>query len=292
MSREYFLLLGRVVGNSFQDPIIINQTKIWDYLNVLHSHRNLEYLSRIVLTSLAFSDGGYNSESMFLAWAQSSSTSRSLKEYCFVILYTLLRSRPYEFLKWGLGALKSLISPDKPPDMFLLRTLQEAIMNKLLLKTFIAMKPTSLLSFSSYAPAMSPAFMGVHPEKVREVQETIDSILCRFASVDEGVAFLEASQSGQFSWINQAISRWESVECIQYTKKCERELASVFCTYTSPRSSSAVQPISFDASDIPYAPHKDVVRSLVIIHHMLDIYINIFNIITGYGRFVALTVEY
>jgi hypothetical protein len=263
MTREYFLLIGRL-ASEVKDCHVIDDTKIWTYLFDLGQHKNLEYLSRLAFTSLAFSDEGHYSQGMFETW-MAQSTSPDLKKYCYFILYNLLRSRPHVFFKWGLEKLNSLITntirDNRLPDIFILEILQEAILNEGFLKKFIRMKPTALFQLSAYTPGpreapLASKFAGASQETLREVQKAVDHILYRFTSTDEGIDFL-----GEI-WLAEAIrnwDNWESTECKNYTYQCENALSSAFCINKSKQSSCNVKPIPVDAKELSSHPHKDVV---------------------------------
>lgn len=271
MTREYFLLIGRLVSEVNESLIhVVDETQIWTHLTNLGHHKNLEYLSRLVFTSLAFSDEGYYSRGMFQTW-MAQSTSPDLKKYCCFILYNLLRSRPHIFFKWGLEELNSLITntirENKLPDIFVLEILQEAILNERFLRKFIRMKPIALFHLSTYSPIpreapLASKFTEASQETLHEVQKAVDHILYRFTSIDEGIDFLEKNRNERVTWLTEAISNWESAECENYANQCEKALSSAFCISKSKRSSCNVKPIPVDAKELYSYPHKDVVFNM------------------------------
>jgi len=123
MTREYFVLLGRFpdagyyissllsyilhcrMTNYEEGVKLIDSTMIFQHLCMLGHQKSLDYLSRMAIAALAFSDGGYISGPILKIWTTSSSCTADLREYSHSILHTLLHSRPHEFLKWGIDVL-------------------------------------------------------------------------------------------------------------------------------------------------------------------------------------------
>jgi Rapamycin-insensitive companion of mTOR, middle domain len=100
MAREYFTLLGSLICTSGGKEIM-EATALFRTLSSLGSIRNLDYLSRVALTNLAFADCGFLSKHLIQLWsvpgAKSSmgpSCSVELMLHVHLVMRALFRSRP------------------------------------------------------------------------------------------------------------------------------------------------------------------------------------------------------
>ena len=80
---------------------------------------------------------------MIKTWSSSDQVSDDLKVYLHCLLRQLLLCRKEEFLKWGLDVLIFHLKEkdDSMTDIRIIKTLQEAVLNKTFLKVLIAKRP-------------------------------------------------------------------------------------------------------------------------------------------------------
>jgi Rapamycin-insensitive companion of mTOR, middle domain len=100
MAREYFTLLGNIICSSGGKEIM-EGTSLFRTLSSLGSMKNLDYLSRIALTNLAFSDYGFFSKHLVQLWSvpgakasSGPSCSVELMLHVHLVMRSLFRSRP------------------------------------------------------------------------------------------------------------------------------------------------------------------------------------------------------
>jgi rapamycin-insensitive companion of mTOR len=114
MSREYFCLIGRL-SHTPQGRQLLNSCQTYDHLSRLGHYVSLDYLSRVALTALGFTDGGFMSKDLLQIYTTSGATSDNLRLYCHTLLRALLRSRSKEFCEWGMSLMvEQLIFPHVP----------------------------------------------------------------------------------------------------------------------------------------------------------------------------------
>ena len=114
MAREYFCLIGRL-SHSPRGRQVLNACQTYDHLSRLGHYVSLDYLSRVALTALGFTDGGFMSKDLLQLYTTSGATSDNLRLYCHTLLRALLRSRSKEFCEWGMGLMvEQLIFPHVP----------------------------------------------------------------------------------------------------------------------------------------------------------------------------------
>lgn len=114
MAREYFCLIGRL-SHTPQGRQVLNSCQTYDHLSRLGHYVSLDYLSRVALTALGFTDGGFMSKDLLQIYTTSGATSDNLRLYCHTLLRALLRSRSKEFCEWGMGLMvEQLIFPHVP----------------------------------------------------------------------------------------------------------------------------------------------------------------------------------
>jgi len=87
-------------------------TPFFRTLSLLGSHRSLDYLSRLALTSVAFTDGGFMSRHLVQLWgspsvktAGSATCSPGLLLHMHAVMRALFRSRPRALAAWGVDVL-------------------------------------------------------------------------------------------------------------------------------------------------------------------------------------------
>ena len=134
MVREYFTILGRVVA---MHPEIAQSGRLQKYLCEMCRFPHLDYLSRLVVTSLVFTDEGYLSAPVLKSWTTSQECSSRLRNYLLCLFRTLLSSRPEGVLKWGLEiCLSQVRNPsDRIPDSNLFCTYSIVLISR---RSFVA----------------------------------------------------------------------------------------------------------------------------------------------------------
>ena len=71
LAREYFTILGRMVRHA-DGQALLDETDIFHNLCTIGCHPRLDYLSRVVITSLAFHDNGFMSKHLIRIWTSGS----------------------------------------------------------------------------------------------------------------------------------------------------------------------------------------------------------------------------
>ena len=172
MAREYFTLLGKITLLD-RGRALLDETSLVYNLSLIGTCRPLDYLSRIAITALAFTDHGYMSQLLIKSWWASGKASADLKAYTANLLGVLLDARPHSFREWGLDVLVSMLSIEDPaaPTPQVVRLLMQTVERKENLLAFLAKTPVSILGMSG-----------------------IESVLVRLVAVPEGIAFLGQRQ--------------------------------------------------------------------------------------------------
>jgi hypothetical protein len=197
MVREYFVFIGFVVGID-QGRTFINNTSLFDSISTMGQKQSLEYLSRAVITGLIFSDKGYLSRSFIQVWLSNSNCSSQLREYIEMLLLVMLRSRPYEFMRWCTETICFLLSCEQPPSPYLINVVLEAIQDKRILRSFV-----------SYA---------IQTPKIMSSTESA-KLYTRILADEDGVDFLQSKNS-----LNPLITKWLDKECLSYAVSLESTL--------------------------------------------------------------------
>ena len=145
MVREFFTLLGRMCVTK-PGRKLLDSTCVFSHLSVLGSCRALDYLSRLVITSLTFTDKGFLSLNLIQIWTTTGNCSSTLKSFIHNILLALLRSDPAEFLRWGVSIISNQLLLEESPSDSILTLLQESIQDHIVLRSLISKRP-NLASF-------------------------------------------------------------------------------------------------------------------------------------------------
>lgn len=135
--REMFTLIGRLCTTK-AGRRLLDSTSVFNHLSILGSCRSLDYLSRIVITGLCFTDKGFLSLNLIQIWTTTSNCSSELRSFIHSILLALLRSNPTEFLRWGVNVIVNQIFLDEVASETALHVLLEAVQDPVLLKAVIA----------------------------------------------------------------------------------------------------------------------------------------------------------
>lgn len=201
MSREFFSLLGRIVRTSASRQLL-DGTNIFQHLSQLGSYPNLEYLSRLALTSLSFTDGGFLSQHLLQLWTTHHNCSPQLEKYFHQLLRILLRSGVgIDSYRWCVDAIINQIATTDHLCPILCKALEEAAQNKAHLRAIISKRPQL---------TGEPLFQNV---------------LIRFLSIPEGIMFL-----CQDDWLENTIQSWRTTESIEYACSVEDKISTAFNT--------------------------------------------------------------
>jgi len=174
---------------------ILNNTNITQHLISAGFIRSLDYFSRLVITSLMFSDGGTWSRQILISWLSSRECSPELRAYTLNLLRALLQSRPFEFYRWGLEMLVLQLSFDDSHGSHdnALKVLEEAAESK-----------TNLVAIVAKQPKINPV-----------VGES--ALLTRFLSIPEGIEYLSRT-----NWLNTKLNTFRETGFKDYALHLER----------------------------------------------------------------------
>ncbi len=195
MVREFFTLLGRLCFSKAGRKLL-DSTCVFTHLSVIGSSKALDYLSRLVITSLVFTDKGFLSLNLIQIWTTTGNCSGTLRMYIHGLLLTLLRSDPAEFLRWGVNIVTNELLLEEFPSEPLLKLLEECVQDPLVLKTLLSKRPNI-----TNIPASS-------------------HILVRMLAVTEGVEYLSAKNC-----VLPALDSWQNKDSVEYVKSVEKSLA-------------------------------------------------------------------
>jgi len=228
MAREYFALVGRTSSNAFARKLI-NKSHLYDILVQTGSHVALDYLSRNVLTSLSFTDGGYISKDLMQIYLTSGSSSTNLRLYSHSLLRALLRSRSAEVCEWGIEVMVQQMMFLHVPRKLIVHCMEEAAQDRVYLGQLIRCEPDL-------------------------VGDDMENLSIRFLALPEGFAYLS-----KLDWIESELQRWQESKCCNYSARVEVGLAKALnSTYLRRQKSQLVEPIPLQMSafsEHPSAPH-------------------------------------
>jgi rapamycin-insensitive companion of mTOR len=213
MSREFFTLLGKIVCIPGSRKLL-DHTNIFDHLSKLGQYQSLDYLSRLVLTALSFSDNGILSKHLFYLW--SGTCSAELRMYFHSLLRFMQYAPKCASNKWFVEAIVNQLLLDDS-DAVLIAALNEAIQDKNNLKVVLSKKPNYFGS----------------PD--------LKDILIRFAAVSEGLSFLKTN-----NWLENSIDEWKNTGSKEYVVSVEERLSkSLFApeSFVLSRLPSNISPI-------------------------------------------------
>lgn len=74
LAREYFTILGKIIRH-VDGKALMDETDIFRNLSMIGCHPQLDYLSRVVITALAFHDNGFMSKHLIRIWTSGSPTA-------------------------------------------------------------------------------------------------------------------------------------------------------------------------------------------------------------------------
>jgi len=211
MAREYFALLGRMTlvdaGRS-----LLDETPLVYTLSLIGTSRPLDYLSRLAISSLAFTDNGYMSQLLIKSWWASGKCSSELKLYTVNLLSALCDSRPLAFREWGIDVIVAMLSFEDPaaPMPQLVRLLQRMVEVR-----------ENIIVFLSKSPINVASMRGPGAEAVR----------VRLLSTPEGIAFLSQQQARaanegvvsdqEAKCIHALLDAWQALDARQYVRRVD-----------------------------------------------------------------------
>lgn len=102
---------------------------------------NLDYLSRIIVTSLGFTDGGFSSKSLLETWSASESCTRNLRVYCQTILRAMVRSQVGDTSVWGMDVIVTVLQFDDLNTKTLVHALEEMTLDRSILRSLVHKAP-------------------------------------------------------------------------------------------------------------------------------------------------------
>jgi len=218
MSREFYALLGRIVCIPGSKKLL-DHTNIFDHLSKLGQYQSLDYLSRLVLTSLCFTDGGTLSKHLFYLWTNSCSTE--LRTYFHSLLRVMSFSAKYPVSKWFVEAIINQLLLDDS-DSTLVAALNEVMHDKHNLRTIVSKKPNFFHSV-----------------------DLKDSIL-RFLAIPEGISFFN-----NHNCLEDTIVEWNTIGCKQYVYNLEERLSNALFnpeSYLISKLPNSISPIPMTLS--------------------------------------------
>ncbi len=187
-------MIGRIV-NYDNGKALVDKSSLLEQLSNLGTCKSLEYLSRMVLVGLAFTDRGILSKHLIQTWTNKRGSSNELRSYIHMLLLTLLRSRPLDFLRWGLDTLMSQFSLETVPSKYLLDIFEEAIQDVRILHSILGKKNLHLIHDSS-------------------------KLQIRYCGIEDGIDYLNSKNS-----MESFLQKWIDTENDQYASAIETSLA-------------------------------------------------------------------
>jgi len=241
MAREFFTLLGRIVHNTGSKHLV-SGTSIFPNLLKLGQYRSLDYASRLVLTSLSFTDGGIMSRQLLQQWTQKSGCTLELRAYAHALLRILLRSGAgLEAFTWRVDAVTSqLESPRALHTPSLYKALQEAVHDKSNLRAIIAKRP-----------------------KLNE-EPAAQRTLLRFLCISEGIDFLSCDKNNERvdcedprieqTWLGASLTDWKTKKCETYVDDVDRVLTMAFAQCDKKICTTSADPVLQNADGFDPIP--------------------------------------
>ena len=232
MAREYFTLIGRLCGTKFGRSLV-EGNQIYDVLSTLGQHGSLDYLSRVALTSISFTDEGFMSQHMLQILPVSVGSSDGMKRYSHMLLRSLLRSRNHLANSWMAETVSAQLHYENMPRNSVLRVLEEIVQD------------------SAYVKMLSKS-----ANQFMNIPDT-EPILIRLLSVPDGVEQLQKCK-----WISPNIKKWlNEGACLSYSDSVENSLFEALCVKYRPAPVARKQnftPIPIACR--PYSVHPQAPR--------------------------------
>lgn len=196
MLREYFTLLG-LMSSSKEGLKMMEQSNLFNRLQVMGMEKGgHDFLCRLILANLDYSVDG-SSRKLLQAWMTSG--SKALRLYATCLLRALLRSEVTDFAKWGVDALVTQLTQEEELAKAALSVLEEATETDECLLAMVMRRPTKLIQMKD---------------------KRAESLLLKFLSLPEGLAFLQ----GSGDWIPRTLVAWRREKYISYVHAVENSL--------------------------------------------------------------------
>jgi hypothetical protein len=221
MAREFFTLLGRILRTNGSKQLL-EGTNIFRNLSRLGKFVSLDYISRLVFSSLSICDGGMMSKHLLQLWTTQSNCSLELKNYLFTILRVLVRSKPLESFNWCIDLIVNQITSDEHPLLIIYKALEESVHNKQNLKTVIGKRPQ--LMNDPYA----------------------QNILLRFLAIPEGIEYLTEKD-----WLDTNVVLWQEKNSTDYVVAAEEKISLALSKRCSRSIDDELPEIFRNSSPIP-----------------------------------------
>jgi rapamycin-insensitive companion of mTOR len=218
MSREFFAVVGSL-SVSEEGRALLDSTCVFTHLSVLGSLQSLDYISRVAITALSFSDGGFMSRHLIQIWTTDFCCSDDLRDYIQSMLLTLLRARPHDFARWGIDALVNQLSNDhEDPSDILFNVTEEVFQDPFLMRDIIGRRP-NLSGFTGFP-----------------------KLQCRMASISEGIDYLNSK-----NLLNPLLNSWQNGDDdVKYVNEVERAISR---SLNRKLNKSVIDPIVVPAVD-------------------------------------------
>jgi hypothetical protein len=220
MAREFFALLGRIVRNPWSRRLLDN-TNIFQCLSRIGGYRSLDYVSRVIATSLFYHDGGTLSKHILQFWT-ANGCSTQLKYYMHGLLRTMAQA--LSSCDPGYWCIDSIITQlmneddEESDDLIntdgaannLYKAISELIHSKASLRTIISKRPRAIVEA---------------PHATQEIVQ--DTLLVRFAAIPEGVSFLQVHphplslNKHSQPWLDYELQRWMTQKSKEYVLQVE-----------------------------------------------------------------------
>ncbi len=226
MAREFFTLLGRIIRTT-ESRHLLDSTNIFQHLSKLGGLSTLDYISRLSLTSLSFTDGGFLSRYLMQLWTTQSTCSTELRVYFHSLLRVLLRCNATVSCHWCVDAIVDQLSLDDAPTATLYKALEEAVQNKAHLRAIVVSK--------------RPRTLNILDEPLAQ------SLLVRFLSIPEGIEF-----ASQKDWLNNTLAAWRATRCAEYVYEAEEKISLCFNKFAGrhrPEALKSVVPIPIETPE-------------------------------------------
>lgn len=234
MAREYFCLLGRL-ASSQTGRTYLETTSILIQICNFGVNKVLDYVSRVAITSLCFTDCGYMSKNLIQIWTKQDITSKNLCIYCYTLLDCLLRCRTKEFSEWCLNLIIDLLVLKKKTfnDTYIIKYLETLCQDRIYLKSIVIRDELDI------------------------TLPVLENVLVRYFAINEG--FISINNR---NLVNKYITSWKEKKTYEYVDNIEKNLVKALNgTHLCKRISSNISPISIQCltfSNHPSANNGDL----------------------------------
>lgn len=292
MAREFFTLLGRMLRTasimagrgedesaagkrqslSVAGPKasvttgsrqLLDSTNIFNHLCGLGAYSSLDYLSRLVLVSLSFSDGGFMSKHLIQIWTTQCECSTKLRDYLHGVIRVLLSiqgsacggGKGKSGGSGGLGggggssggsaAGGAVGGGGGGVDASMVRTNSwavDALVNQVTLSESDSPSAAIFraLDEASHNRSFLSHMISKRPKLVNE--PLAYKALIRFCAIPDGISLLQ-----QQDWLDAELDAWAARKCTSYAETTEQRVSVAFAimpssySYNSSRSAARIK---------------------------------------------------